>query len=188
MSSLPESPAVCGGRGSPLRLPVIALLAALLVACGFQLRGSYDIPADLQPLRVDAGGEFGDALERVLRTGGVELTRERDQAAATLRVTDRSEERRVLAIREDGRVDEYELVYRVTWHLAPSGGGGDPADHLIAATRYSGERSYIFDPGSRLAADDEEEVLREILREDLADRILRRLEAWSPDQVSADGD
>lgn len=169
-----------------MRAGGIVVLAVLLAACGFQLRGAYDIHADLQPLHVDAHGDFGETLQRVLRTGGVELTDDRGDAAATLRVTDREQDRRVLAIREDGRVDEYELVYRITWHLAPGDGGAEPADRLIASTRYSGERSYIFEPGSRLAADDEEEVLLDILREDLADRILRRIESWSPEQVPAD--
>lgn len=169
----------------PWRTAGVMLLGLVLAACGFQLRGAYDIHPDLQPLHLAASGDFGNTLERVLRSGGVELTGDRERAAATLRVTERQQDRRVLAIREDGRVDEYELVYRVTWQLTPAADGSDPTDYLIPPTRYSGERSYIFSPDSRLAADDEEEVLRDILREDLADRILRRVEAWSPGQVAA---
>jgi LPS-assembly lipoprotein len=162
------------------RLGPIVLLVLALAACGFQLRGAYGIDDALQPLRIEARGDFRDTLERALRTGGVELTSSRDQAAATLRVLDTERERRVLAIREDGRVDEYELVYRVDWHLEAVTEAGETA-RLIDRTRYAGQRSYIFEPGSRLAADDEEEVLIELLYEDLSDRILRRIEAWSPE-------
>lgn len=168
------------------RITQILLLSVLLAACGFQLRGSYGIDETLQPMYVQAGGEFGNELRRALAAGGIELTRDRGEASSTLRVMNADRERRVLAIRQDGRVDEYELVLRVDWRLEGSG-DGDSAGLLIEATRYSGQRSYIFDPGSRLAADDEEEVLIEILHSDLADRILRRIEAWSPGDAPETG-
>lgn len=162
------------------RVVLIALLALALAACGFQLRGAYGIDDALQPVYLDASGDFGNTLERTLRTGGIELTGSRDQAGATLRVQGTERERRVLAIREDGRVDEYEIVYRVDWRLETVDDEG-ATKRLIDSTRYAARRSYIFEPGSRLAADDEEEVLIELLYEDLSDRILRRIEAWTPE-------
>lgn len=162
------------------------ILALLLTACGFQLRGSYGIDESLQPMQVSAGGDFGAALRVALETGGVSLTDDAAEAAAVLRVTGTERDRRVLAIDERGRVDEYELEYRVAWHLE-RGDGSDETQRLIKSTGYSARRSYIYDAGSQLAADDEEEVLIDTLYRDLADRILRRIETWSPEQVDSGG-
>ncbi len=160
------------------RLLIVLCLLPLLAACGFQLRGSYGIDERLQPMYIAAGGEFGHALTNELERGGIDLTADRNTAASVLEVIERHRDRRVLAIAEDGRADEYEILYTVDWRLL-AGDGADSGDALIAATRHSARDAYIFDPGRRLAADAEEEVLEERIRAEVAERILRRIEAWS---------
>lgn len=162
----------------PAALAAVLLMAVVATGCGFKLRGSYGVADALQPVYLDAGGDFGRVLERSLAAGGVELADSPDAAASVLNVQSTDRERRVLAIDEDGRANEYELVLRADWSLRAS---GDDDEARIGSTRYSASRSFFFDPESRLARDDEEEVLIDEIRADLADRILRRIAAWTPD-------
>lgn len=172
--------------GAWLRRALVAGLLMLLAAgCGFKLRGSYGISEVMQPLYLQASGDFGRVLESNLATGGVELADSPANAASVLEVRSAQDDRRTLAIDEEGRVDEYEVVFRVTWRLAAGEARSDD-EPLIGETEYGAGRSFVFDPESRLAADDEEEVLIEELHADLADRILRRLAAWSPGDAPED--
>ena len=162
------------------RVLIVLALAGALAACGFQLRGAYGIDERLQPLYLDASGAFGRELADTLERGGVEVSAVRDDAAARLEITDTERERRVLALGDDGRVDEYELIYRAEWRLV-AGADEDVAEPLIGATRDTARGSYIFRRGDRLAADAEEEVVEARIRGEVAERILRRLAAWLPD-------
>jgi len=171
------------------RRPRVAIVAALvlgLAACGFQLRGSYGIDDDLMPMRVDAGGELGRALRDGFAASGIELTDSPESAHSTLRVLNSERERRIIAIGQDGNVDEFELLYDVRWRLDRSDGDGG-TQALVEPTTNRVRRNFIFDPDRRLAADEEEEALVEQLFRDMTDRILRRIEAWpSADPAGAE--
>lgn len=153
-----------------------------VAACGFQLRGSYGIDEALMPMRVVGGGDLGGELRATLRRSGVELVDDAAAAASTLRILERDRERRIVAITETGRVDAYEIVQSVEWQLdgrAATDEGARP--ELIAANVVAAWRSYDFDPDAVLSRDDQEEIIDELLLRDVVDRILFRIQAWSPD-------
>ena len=158
--------------------PVVALLLAALVAgCGWQLRGSYDLPGALVPIAVEAGG-VGGALRESLRVSGA-LARATDEAPASrVEILEESDSRRVISVDPQGKVDEYELRYEVRWQLTAAGSGDRARRILIAPLTFSANRSYDFDAGSVLSRDEEERILVETMREDLAQRILFRLQGW----------
>ena len=64
--------------------PLIAAFAAalLLTACGFQLRGVTQLPAELSPVHVQApqGSRIGYHLTRSLGNSGIQLTADRGDA------------------------------------------------------------------------------------------------------------
>ena len=178
----------CRTRPGPTRAGAIALLllaSASLVACGFQLRGSYDIPPAIVPVAIDAptGSGVARALSDTLRYGGMRVVAGDRPAASRIEILDERSERRVLAVDSRGKVDEYELRYSVRWRLVDAGDGGR---ELIAPAELVARRDYTHDPTAVLGKQDEASALVESMRDDIAQRILFRLQAWDPGQA-ADG-
>lgn len=161
-----------------LRVLVVACLAVLVGACGWQIRGAYDIPASIQPMSVqgaDNNSVAADVRDR-LGVNGVELV-SRPQAAARLVISERTEQR-VLTVGSGGKVDEYELIYSVDWRLEDR----DGEQPLIGPIEMQARRDYTQDPGEILGREDQEGALLDDMRADLAARIMFRLQAWSPGQ------
>ena len=164
-------------------LPVaaVAALALAVTACGFQLRGSYRLPDALFPLQIDAPG--GSAVARELRATlerqDVELTADPAAAAARLVILDESSERRILAIGSSADVEEYELRTTVRWELVRAAAEGETT--ALGPEELTACRDYGFDPEAVLSKQNEEDALYEDMSEDLAQRLLFRLQAWSPE-------
>ena len=163
---------------------MLAVLAttAIVTSCGWQLRGSYDFPPALVPIAV-GDGDLADELSDTLRPGGVLARDAEAPAASRIEVLEESFNRRVLAVDQNGRAEEYELLYDVTWQLVAAGTGDNAQRILIAPQTARASRTYDYDSGAILSANQQEEALREDMRDDVAQRILFRLQAWSPGEV-----
>lgn len=166
-----------------LALAVALAASAALAACGFQLRGSYDIPPAIVPVAIDAPGASGvaRALDETLRYGDMRVIADDEPAASRIEILDERSERRVLAVDARGKVDEYELRYSVRWRLVDARGG---AGELIAPAELSARRDYRHDPGAVLGSQDQEGLLIDDMRDDIAQRILFRIQAWEPGQAA----
>lgn len=148
------------------------VLALLLAACGFQLRGKVDLPPVLAATQVE-GDHFSllvRELDTVLRNAGARLVDNRGQATAVLQVLDETSSERVLSVGVAGQVAEYELVHQVEYRLEDRHG-----EVLVEKQTLSTRRSYQFDENDVLGKAGEEESLREEMQRDLALRIVQQL-------------
>lgn len=159
------------------RLLAVLLLAGVLAACGFQLRGQARLPAAMSATHLavaDANTGFVRELELMLRANGVEVVDDPDPDTAVLRIDSQSMQRQPLSVSGRARVREYVLIFEVVFDLlAPDG------EVLIDDDRLRLTRDYSFDEQEILAAAREEEFLREDLGRAMAARLVRRLEAVS---------
>lgn len=171
----------------PARAGALALLLAALAAlpaCGFHLRGSYELPPAIAPVAIDAPARSGvaRALTDTLRHSGLHAGAADDAAASRVEILDERSERHVLTVDARGKVDEYELRYVVRWRLVDARAGGG-ARELIAPAELRARRDYRHDPGAVLGEQDEEGALIDSMRDDIAQRILFRIQAWEPGQA-----
>ena len=181
--SPPRSPdrAAVAGRTRPNALahaPVALLLGALAAAgCGFQLQGTGILPDLVATTYVEAPRrftEFHARLTDALTARGVELAESREAAGAVLEILEDTSGQRVLSVSARNTPQEYEVFYAVGFSLEA---GGDTLidDEFLVATR-----SYSYDPTRVLGMSAEERMLREALADDLARRVLRRIEGVRP--------
>ena len=86
---------------------LLLMLLLTLSACGFQLRGTAQLP--FQTLFVDAGGNsIGPDLMQALRYGGsAKIVNTPGEAEAVLQVLGEEREKRILSLNAAGRVSEY---------------------------------------------------------------------------------
>lgn len=153
------------------RLALAALLVCGLTSCGFQLRGSYQVPDFLTAvsLKLPAGSrplatELRLALERKLiaPTGGdVELEVVREHLT-----------RQASSVDSRARVAEYILVYTVEFRInSRDGRVTGPRETLIL------RRGYQYSTENVVGKSTEEEALVQELRADAAQQIVRQLAA-----------
>lgn len=148
------------------------LLALLLSACGFQLRGGVELPPSLQVVQVQ-GDRFSllrSELDMLLRNAGARVVEERNEASAVVRLLGEASTNRVVSVGVTGRAAEYELHHRVEYQLEDVHGG-----LLVPKQALSTRRSYRFDENDVLGKASEEESLREEMQRELALRILQQL-------------
>ena len=155
---------------------LVTLLLGLLSGCGFQLRGSADLQG-LKSVRIDTGSTIlRDELAVFLEDGGVVLVDDKKaQVDAVLSAYDENYQRRVLSVDSNtGKAREYELAYTVKFNLVDGDGDGEA---LVSEQRVRLVRDFVFDEDAVIGKSREEDVLRQEMRRDAMQRILRRLTA-----------
>lgn len=151
----------------------ILLSFILLTACGWHLRGNLTLPQGLNRVYLDdeADGEpLLNAVEELLTANDVEIAKNPAAAQLTIRLLSYDEERRVVAVGGNTLVTEYELVDRGSFSVADGQG-----QVLLPASDLSVVRSYQFDRNNVLGMEQEERLIQEEMRRELAQQIIRRL-------------
>jgi LPS-assembly lipoprotein len=158
----------------------VPLLLLLLQGCGFHLRGSdgtmgASLPASVSPVYIQGlenGGDLRRILEERLYAAGAQLTNDPTAAASQLRISNRSSERRVVAVDGQGKVIEYQLSERLRFSLK-----GAQDVQWVEPQPVSAVQSYLNPETEVLGKQSEEASLRQDMYRRIADQIVRRLEA-----------
>jgi LPS-assembly lipoprotein len=152
--------------------------AAMLSACGFQLRGSganSQIPFKTMYLNASTASPVGNELRRYLEAGGTAVVSDSKEAEAILDVLSEAREKKILSRNSQGRVREYKLYYRLGMRVRDSKNA-----ELLAPTTITIMRDISFNESQVLAKEAEEAMLYRDMQSDLVQQILRRLAAIKP--------
>ena len=154
-------------------LTLLLGLAVLVTAgCGFNLRGSTQVPPELQKLLLESSDPYGPltrAVRQQLRLSNVTIVDDpmrKDLPA--LRILGSSENQDTVSIFRNGVTAEYQLVLHVQAQVLIPG-------HDIYPLRVNIFRTFFDNPLTALAKDAEAEVLRQEMREQAAQQLVRQL-------------
>lgn len=161
-----------------LRAIVVSLAcAALLGACGFQLRGSDGraaIPFKTIYIGVPETSPLGIELRRNIRARDTQIVSDPKAAEAIIEVLDEGRDRAIQSLNTQGRIREIALLYRLRFRVK------DAANkELLATTEIVLKRNISFNESQAIAKEKEEELLYRDMQSDLVQQILRRLSALS---------
>jgi LPS-assembly lipoprotein len=174
MRALPSSK-----RRIVLRAAAAVGMAALLPACGFQMRGSgdsYNLPFHSIYVGFPDTSALGTELKRNLRAGDrVVIADKAEDADAVLLVLAEQPGRQILSLNSLGRVREYLLTYTLSFTVRDRKGV-----EILPATQISLRRNMAFDETQVLAKESEAALLYRDMQADLVQQILRRLSALKP--------
>jgi LPS-assembly lipoprotein len=147
----------------------------LLAGCGFELRGSADVPFKTIFVPSVAGG-IGLELKRNIQAGtNAKVVDEAKQAEAVLDILEETRAKEILSLTGTGRVREFQLRYRVGFRVH-DGKGRD----FVPATVVNLLRDISFNDTDVLAKESEEQLLYRDMQSDMVQQILRRLAAVKP--------
>ncbi|HEX5093585.1 MAG TPA: LPS assembly lipoprotein LptE [Burkholderiales bacterium] len=148
-----------------------ALLAALLLAaCGFQLRGSVDLPFDTLYMPNATSGIALDLKRQIQSGSATRVVDDPNGAQARLQFTEETRTKEILSLTTAGRVREYRLRYRVSFRVEDAKGGTFVPPNTVAL-----QRDLTYDDSVALAKEGEEELLFRDMQNDMVQQILRRL-------------
>ena len=150
------------------------LAAALLAGCGFRLHGVDALPEEMARTYLDTPdprSEFFASLREALRLRGTEIVDSPEEASSVLRIIEDTTDQRVMSVTARNVPREYEIFYAVTFSLEAG------AERLVEPQSLVATRVYAWNENEVLGKDAEERILRQALADDLARRVLRRIEA-----------
>ena len=160
-----------------IRSASIALLAAGLAGCGFQLEGAAQLEPRLQRIYIQAADPYSPfvrAFEQRVRQRGGTVVQNQDQADVVLRVLGDDTGQRVLSVSARNLPREYEVFYVLRFSVR---GPAGPVSEVLTLDLI---RIYAFDETQVLGKRNEEVTLRQSLAEDLARQVMRRIDSIAP--------
>jgi LPS-assembly lipoprotein len=150
-------------------------LSLLLSACGFKLRGDYQIPEQFKQLHV-ASRQSHAPMQRTLKArlssfdiALIDDPIEAQQSNTSVIVLQPERlERQLLSLFATGQVAEYELIYTLNYQVITP--NEEPFDFTVDIIR-----EYIDDPDAVLAKSRELDLIVSEMREQAADNVIRQL-------------
>lgn len=167
------------------RLLILTVLAAvLLTACGFELRGDYELEERLGKTSLQLTDEYSDfsrKLRRSLERAGVELVSS-EVADSIIVVSKSAFTREVLTIGNDARVREFRLRLELEFKVLEGTGTESQEEQQIRLkTQFlKQQRDLRFDADRVLAASREAEFLQEDMSDTLVRQFMQRLGQLDP--------
>lgn len=155
---------------------IISCLALALItsACGWQLRGTAEIPRGLSQLYISVGDSKGPLvieLYKTLKANHVNLVDDSQNANYILTLQEESRDKRTVGVGSDALSSAYELTLKAAYEIRTR-------DSVLPtkATAVS-VRSFSYNTASISSATQEEALLISEMRRDLVQQMLRRLNA-----------
>lgn len=154
-----------------MRALISVMLALMLAACGFQLRGAQPLP--FSSLYIAENWELGAALRRNIRAlGSTQLAQTPQEAQAIFTTIGEAREKIILSLSATGRVREFQLRYRFAYRVHDLKGR-----EFVPPTEIILVRDISFSDERVLAKEQEEVLLYRDMQNDMVQQVLRRLAA-----------
>jgi len=152
------------------RLAVLAVM--LLAGCGFELRGTADVPFETVYLPNPTTGIQLDLKRNIQAGTRAKVVEQAKDAQAIMQFTEDVRQKEILSLTSTGRVREFRLRYRVSFRVHDGKGGDYVPQNTIQLYR-----DISFNDSDILAKETEEQLLFRDMQVDMVQQIMRRLAA-----------
>ena len=146
-----------------------------LAGCGFHLRGSDALPAEMSVTYIHIANPFSslaDDFADALRTHGVQVTEDRAAATAVLRIHENDRGREVLSVNTSGKVLEYQLWQVLRFSVATA-----ENVPVVEQQTVTLQRAYLYRSADVLGSEREKEAVRSTLQKNLVNMAMLRIAA-----------
>lgn len=148
----------------------IFVLALLLSACGYHLRGALDLPTNMKNVYVEGGsGPLLEQFKQAMKSSSARFSNSRKEAGIVIKIFNETFNRRVLSLSTRGKSNEFELEYRLDYEFANAGDAT-----LMERQSVEIRREYYNDQQYIIAKDNEEAGIRNEMYQQAVQTIVNR--------------
>ena len=145
---------------------IVAVLTILMIACGFQLRGTID--ANFKSISIYGGSEaLSKHLKKRFKQSGIEI--DNPNPERILEIISDKLDKRILSLSSAGSVQEYELDYEVKYRFKT------PQTEWSEQLSIKLTRTYTYDDEKRVAKELEEKNLIDGMRDEVVRSIVNQM-------------
>jgi len=139
-----------------IRKSVIVLIALLLSACGYHLRGAFELPAGMKNIFLEGGSApLQSQFKNAMDSSSIPIAASAEAAGIVIRIFDENSQRRVLSLAVTGVANEFELNYRMEYEIV------DAKDNVLMARQLLEiKREYYNDQLAIIAKESEETIIK----------------------------
>jgi len=155
---------------SLLKLSLVFLSATLISACGFHLRGDYDVPEELSKLSItsyDQYSTFTRMVKRQLRMNEIEIVPPSEDTPSIHLISEGTSER-TLSLYQTTRAAEIELTFVANYRVTVPDLGTKTFSTSVT-------RSYLDNPLTALAKSVERDMIEDEMRKLATTQIVRQM-------------
>lgn len=168
-----------------MRSTLLLLVALLLSACGFHMRGHNQNGSEYAfrslYLKTTAETPFTTELRTNLELNKIILASSSAEADLVLDIVTQSTDKQIIALSGAGQVREFQLRYRVSLRAYDS-----KQNNWLSADEILLQRSLTYDDSQILAKEQEEAMLFRDMQTDAVQQVLRRLSRAKPRTESSE--
>ena len=158
-----------------MRTLAFLALTLALTGCGFQLRGTAELPFETVFVS-GTGGIVLDIKRNIEASSRTVVVDDPKTAQAVLEFTQEARQKDILSLSAAGRVREFRLLYRVGFRVHDGKGG-----EYVPVSTLQLARDITYSDADVLAKETEEQLLYRDMQSDMVRQIIRRLaEAKKP--------
>lgn len=153
-----------------IKVLFIVLLSSLLSACGFHLRGDYDVPDELATMSFSSYDQYSTFTRMVgaqLRMSEIEVVPPAEDVP-NLHLLGEGVGERTLSLYQNTRAAEKELTFRASYRVTVPELGSRTFSTSVT-------RSYLDNPLTALAKSVERDMIEDEMRKLAATQILRQM-------------
>jgi len=155
---------------SSIKFTSVVLMASLLSACGFHLRGDYSIPEELETMSLtsyDQYSTFTRMMKGQLRMSEIEVVSPAANVP-NLHLISEGVGERTLSLYQNTRAAEKELTFRASYRVTIPELGSKTFSTSVT-------RSYLDNPLTALAKSVERDMIEDEMRKLAASQIIRQM-------------
>ena len=147
-------------------------LSLVLVSCGYSMRGNLALPDDIEATSVNSESysPLVISITEALKNSNINVTSTKNKNLYRINILSESFKRRQLSLSASGRVNEYEIIYDISFEISSPNMKSD----IETITLY---RDYSFDENNIMGNTDREERIKNEMIATSASLIYNRLNA-----------
>ncbi|BBC39664.1 hypothetical protein FA893_15630 [Photobacterium damselae subsp. piscicida] len=152
------------------RFLMVTLLALATASCGFHLRGNYMLPEGIAKLSLTSFDPYGQLTRQVksqFKMHGIQQVTPAKNVP-NLNIVSESDGDRTLSLYQNNGRAEYELTYSVNYSVSIPNHGVENFTTRVT-------RTFLDNPLTALAKSVEEDELKQVMRQQAAQQIMRQL-------------
>ncbi len=153
-----------------IKKSVFLIMALLLTACGYHLRGALDLPAGMNNVYLEGGSaQLRDQFNRAMEISSVPLASSPETAGIIVKIFNEDSQSRILSLGSGGTANDFELSYRFDYELV------DAKNKVLSARQpIEIKREYYNNQVAVIAKSNEEAVIRNEMYQQAVRTIVNR--------------